>query len=218
MLFNQKRWSISAGDLFGKAASDIPYWSSNLFFRISTVFRIAFSSTLLSLFRFFCGEYLLICSLLIILWPSRAVIELNLPALLTSHCFLSRFLIQPEKKCISYIIMRRFWCNRNSIQSCALALLPMSNHFGQVTSEIWPRLIYTNLRNINFFQFAFRFYHEWKLMETQQLQHKNKSHNKTTAWIIIYRNWKQKTSQSKHKTCVIHTGALLFLPLSPVFM
>lgn len=204
------------------------FWKSRLwhpiliqqpFFRISTVFRIVFSSTLLSWFRFFCGEYLLICSLLIILWPSRAVIELNLPALLTSHCFLSRFLIQPEKKCISYIIMRRFWCNRNSIQSCALALLPMSNHFGQVSSEIWPRLIYSNLQDIHFFHhFAFRFYHEWKLMETQQLQHKNKSHNKTTAWIIIYRNWKLNTSQSKHKTCVIHTGALLFLPLSPVFM
>ena len=29
------------------------------------------------------------------------------------------------------------------------------------------------------------------------------------AWIIIYRNWKLKTSQSKHKTCVIHTFGLL---------
>lgn len=46
MLFNQKRWSISAGDLFGKAASDIPYWSSNLFFE----FRLCFESFSVQLF------------------------------------------------------------------------------------------------------------------------------------------------------------------------
>lgn len=74
-----------------------------------------------------------------------------------------------------------------------------------------------------FFCIPFRISLEWKLMETEWREQDRaaitaaaaKSRKmafnmlkRKCAWIIIYRNWKLKTSQSKHKTCVIHTHLL----------
>lgn len=110
---------------------------SNLFFSLNV--RIYFSNWSFILNVFFLlfpiqiCEYLLICSLLLSSQPMelKMLSELNLPFLSTSHSFHSIPYADPkeeeENKCI---IMRRFRCNRNSCR-VAVALLPMSNHFGK---------------------------------------------------------------------------------------